>query len=510
MDLGGDDVGEQQQQQPQTSAPTTPLPSSSFFSGGAYNLHKLFKPSSSPVGDLNPDPDEETTVWYSPDEFSAVITRKEHPRDPTSLLSIREVLRHKTPDAGILSSSRFATSSSSRGSAAPPSAWAKADVGVSKHVAPGEVLQPDEAKDEGVEKVLVEIEGGGGENLLHSRSPSSSTPTSVSSSRWMSNFGDRREETTASSVDSDATVGADPLLLAPDNAVAVEGGGSGSGAVTPTEEKARSASAFNSLTTGLSNAMRFVLTNAPELRPHSLLSISSTTTNNKISSRPHIKYDWTIGKRLKFSCTVYYAKQFDLLRKRCQVDDHGFLNSLAKSANWAAQGGKSKSNFWKTEDERFIIKTLLNAWNVADLYVPLFLSLATHLLTFGMKRQSLIDLAPSYFQYLDSTATKATLLAKLIGFYTVEIRNLESGSVQAKADLLVMENLFYDQRIDKTFDLKGIQGRKVKAAGTPSRTLFDGEWIEGTFVDSTFQAGYESLRSTTYVDSGQTSFEAGT
>jgi len=86
---------------------------------------------------------------------------------------------------------------------------------------------------------------------------------------------------------------------------------------------------------------------------------------------------------------------------------------------------------------------------------------------------------------MESTTSKATVLAKLIGFYTIEIRNLESGTVQSKADLLIMENLFYDRTINKTFDLKGIQGRKVKArSNSPktrqiSKTLFDGEWIEG-------------------------------
>lgn len=94
--------------------------------------------------------------------------------------------------------------------------------------------------------------------------------------------------------------------------------------------------------------------------------------------------------------------------------------------------------------------------------------------------QVLIDLGPSYFRYMDSTATKPSILAKLLGFYTIEIRNLESGTTQARADLLVMENLFYGQKISKTFDLKGIQGRKVKASNTTSKTLFDGEWIEGT------------------------------
>lgn len=81
---------------------------------------------------------------------------------------------------------------------------------------------------------------------------------------------------------------------------------------------------------------------------------------------------------------------------------------------------------------------------------------------------------------MDATANRPTVLAKLLGFYTVEIRNLETGNTQAKADLLVMENLFYKQSIAKTFDLKGIQGRKVKAtASATSKTLFDGEWIEG-------------------------------
>ena len=83
---------------------------------------------------------------------------------------------------------------------------------------------------------------------------------------------------------------------------------------------------------------------------------------------------------------------------------------------------------------------------------------------------------------MEKTAGEPTVLAKLLGFYTVEIKNLESGNLQSKADLLLMENLFYDQNVGKTFDLKGIQGRKLKSGsglGPNNRTLFDGEWIEG-------------------------------
>lgn len=102
----------------------------------------------------------------------------------------------------------------------------------------------------------------------------------------------------------------------------------------------------------------------------------------------------------------------------------------------------------------------------------------THSFVF-FRSQVLIEFGPSYFRYMDATAAKPSVLAKLLGFYTVEIRNLETGTTQAKADLLVMENLFYSQKINKTFDLKGIQGRKVKASNSTSKTLFDGEWIEG-------------------------------
>jgi 1-phosphatidylinositol-3-phosphate 5-kinase len=98
----------------------------------------------------------------------------------------------------------------------------------------------------------------------------------------------------------------------------------------------------------------------------------------------------------------------------------------------------------------------------------------------------LIDLAPSYFLHMESTASRASILAKLLGFYTVEVRNLEAGAVQVKADLLVMENLFYGQKPAKTFDLKGIHGRKVKASSnsSESKMLFDSEWIEGECLEA--------------------------
>jgi len=117
---------------------------------------------------------------------------------------------------------------------------------------------------------------------------------------------------------------------------------------------------------------------------------------------------------------------------------------------------------------------------------------------------------------MDATASKPTVLAKLIGFYTVEIRNLETGAVQSKADLLVMENLFFDQNISKTFDLKGIQGRKVKTHGNHTKTLFDGEWIEGqpilVFIGLWIEMSnvFDIDRATADIDARSTSFQGHT
>jgi 1-phosphatidylinositol-3-phosphate 5-kinase len=178
-----------------------------------------------------------------------------------------------------------------------------------------------------------------------------------------------------------------------------------------------------------------------------------------INDKPHIKYEWTVGKRTKFSCTVYFARQFDSLRRKCGIEEI-MLKSLERSDVWDAEGGKSRSNFFKSSDDRFIIKTLVNAWNVADLQV-------------------LLEIAPAYFEHIESTAKKPSVLAKVLGFFTVEVKNFETGQSH-KSDLIVMENLFANMSISKTFDLKGIQTRKVKPGkGKPGKTMFDGEWIEG-------------------------------
>jgi 1-phosphatidylinositol-3-phosphate 5-kinase len=70
-------------------------------------------------------------------------------------------------------------------------------------------------------------------------------------------------------------------------------------------------------------------------------------------------------------------------------------------------------------------------------------------------RNAMLDLAPEYFKFTQSTYNKATSLVKIVGFFSVMTHDRKSG-VKKNMDLLVMENLFHDHEITKTYDLKGI------------------------------------------------------
>ena len=394
--------------------PVVESSAASFFS--VATGYKLFTASSK----NQPDPDQEDVVWNEPEQYSAVISRKEHTRDPTSLLSIRDVLLHKTipEQASTPPGSRFSSSSTTNlinntlGGKASASVKAKADVGVNMQAAGGSVNGVEGLETAGT--LLQELDS----SSTSTPTPTSRPPSVMSESLPIGSVVVGVEEkpmgnskapsvvsiSGGSSNASQATIGKDVVLAAPqgqpsqlppplppkDAPVTTDKGKTKETTKTtktplltsppsafpsPALPPPTSSGFANSLANGLNSAMRYVL-NSESAAPSRSGSTSVPTPKKQchalladvasIDERPHIKYDWTIGKRLKFSCTVYYAKQFDVLRKRCGVNDM-FLKSLSTSTNWAAEGGKSKSNFWKTSDDRFIIKTLVNAWNVADL-----------------------------------------------------------------------------------------------------------------------------------------------
>ncbi|XLS90018.1 hypothetical protein HN51_066026 [Arachis hypogaea] len=139
------------------------------------------------------------------------------------------------------------------------------------------------------------------------------------------------------------------------------------------------------------------------------------------------------GGRVNFSVTCYFAKQFEALRKKCCSNEVDFVRSLSRCQRWRAQGGKSNVYFAKSLDERFIIKQVTKT-----------------------ELDSFEEFAPQYFKYLMDSLNPGgpTCLAKILGLYQVTIKYPKGGK-ETRIDVMIMENLFYNRKISRVYDLKG-------------------------------------------------------
>lgn len=112
-----------------------------------------------------------------------------------------------------------------------------------------------------------------------------------------------------------------------------------------------------------------------------------------------------------------------------------YTRSLATSVQWAARGGKSGMKFCKSANDRFVLKEMSK-----------------------IEHQSFMNLASSYFNYIESCVTerRPTLLAKIFGVYRISHKN-QATNTGSKMYVIVMENVFYNRTICQKFDLKGEQ-----------------------------------------------------
>ncbi|RDB29600.1 1-phosphatidylinositol 3-phosphate 5-kinase FAB1 [Hypsizygus marmoreus] len=180
---------------------------------------------------------------------------------------------------------------------------------------------------------------------------------------------------------------------------------------------------------------------------------------------PSSKLPWAItfeSGGLTISCTVLYPEQFDALRRTYDCEK-SMIESLSRCVKWNAGGGKSGSAFLKTRDDRFIAKELSRP-----------------------ELQTMETFAPAYFDYMSSavSANRPTLLAKHFGCFKLTFKKTgkDRGPGKSKStqmNLLVMENLFYDRRFTKIYDLKGsTRNRHVQSTGRENEVLLDENLVE--------------------------------
>lgn len=192
-------------------------------------------------------------------------------------------------------------------------------------------------------------------------------------------------------------------------------------------------------------------------------SIDGNTRNSLekmllVRNKTHIKhtfrdFDSKGQVTCKFVATTYWATQFHAVRQVFLSESAGkgddlslngpdveqsFIESLSATYSWAASGGKSGASFARSCDDRFVVKCISRT-----------------------ELQMFLDCAPAYFEYL----TKAffhglpTVLCKILGVFQIGVHNRVTGK-RSMEQVAVMQNIFYNRKITKIFDLKGsLRGR---------------------------------------------------
>ncbi|CAJ1976850.1 unnamed protein product [Sphenostylis stenocarpa] len=225
-----------------------------------------------------------------------------------------------------------------------------------------------------------------------------------------------------------------------------------------------STESFHSLSHGatLTSAQSFSRSSSDSESVHS--TGGSTSSEESRSSRATENHSIEIAMgyakslgREKYSVICHYFKQFRELRNWCCPSELDFIASLSRCRNWDAKGGKSKSYFAKTLDDRFIIKEIKKT-----------------------ELESFLGFSSLYFKHMRESfeSGSQTCLAKVLGIYQVTKRHVKSGK-EVKYDLMVMENLTYNRNITRQYDLKGALYARYNSAadGGAGDVLLDQNFV---------------------------------
>ncbi|EGX89349.1 1-phosphatidylinositol-3-phosphate 5-kinase (Fab1) [Cordyceps militaris CM01] len=177
----------------------------------------------------------------------------------------------------------------------------------------------------------------------------------------------------------------------------------------------------------------------------------------------HLKYQFKEGAAV-MTCKIFYAEQFDALRRKCGVSGR-IVESLSRCMKWDSRGGKTRSVFLKTLDDRLVLKSLS-----------------------PIETSAFLNFAPGYFTIMAEALFHdlPSVIAKMLGFFQVIIKNPVTGT-DVKLDLVLMENLFYDRSPTRIFDLKGsMRNRKIHSTGEQNEVLLDENMVEYIYESPLF------------------------
>jgi 1-phosphatidylinositol-3-phosphate 5-kinase len=189
---------------------------------------------------------------------------------------------------------------------------------------------------------------------------------------------------------------------------------------------------------------------------------------NLIDDHQHIELHFH-DSSTKFTVKIFYAAKFHLLRQIIfsNNDQTSYIRSLSRCKKWQPRGGKSKSEFWQTFDDYFVLKDLNQKESL-----------------------SFSAFAPSYIDYVSNSLkhNRPTTLTKIFGIYRIQYRQNSTGE-NFKRDILVLENLLNNQNLYLNssippiiYDLKGsMRNRLVNVEeGQSNIVLLDENFLTQT------------------------------
>ena len=137
----------------------------------------------------------------------------------------------------------------------------------------------------------------------------------------------------------------------------------------------------------------------------------------------------------QFQCKIYHYLKFEELRKCFLENEIDFIESMIRCDTWAAKGGKSGASFYKSHDQRFVIK------NISQKEV-----------------KTIVDNGAEYVSYMTESITtkKPSCLVKIFGAFNIHIKS-NSTKKEIQLSFIIMEDIFFGKDVSKTYDLKGME-----------------------------------------------------
>lgn len=134
---------------------------------------------------------------------------------------------------------------------------------------------------------------------------------------------------------------------------------------------------------------------------------------------PHVKVKIII-KSVETEVIVYFAEEFEDLRRRCSIPHSEFIESLAQCQDFDAKGGKSESTFLNTLDQKYVLKNLpYKRFGSSDL-------------------AAFQSVAKDYFDHFKKEKRRPSVLGKIYGLFSIRCKE---GPHKRNIDVLVLERL---------------------------------------------------------------------